>query len=43
MKTARGLSLVEVLVVVALIAVIAGMAAAVMGRALPGRLVRSGR
>ena len=40
MKTARGLSLVEVLVVLALIAVIAGMAAAVMGRALPGQQLR---
>jgi general secretion pathway protein H len=40
MKSARGLSLIEVLVVVALIAVIAGLAASVMGRALPGQQLR---
>lgn len=37
MKTARGLTLLEMLVVVALMATLAGIAAMVLGRALPGR------
>ena len=41
MKSARGLSLVELLLVVALIAVIAGLAAAVIGQALPGQQLRA--
>jgi len=41
MKRARGLSLLELLVVVALMAALAGIAAAVIGRALPGRELRA--
>ena len=41
MKSARGLSLIELLLVVALIATIAGLAAAVIGRALPGQQLRN--
>lgn len=41
MKSARGLSLVELLLVVALIAVLAGLAAAVIGQALPGQQLRA--
>lgn len=37
MNTARGMSLLEMLVVVMLLAALAGIAAMVMGRALPGR------
>lgn len=40
MTRARGLSLLELLVVVALMAALAGIAAAVIGRALPGRELR---
>ncbi len=37
MRTARGMSLVEVLVVIALIGAMAGLVAMAVGRALPGR------
>ncbi|WP_374604258.1 GspH/FimT family pseudopilin [Arenimonas sp.] len=40
MKTERGLSLIELLVVVALVAALAGIGAMVMSRALPGRELR---
>lgn len=41
MNRARGMSLLEVLVVVALIATLAGIAAMVIGRALPGQQLRA--
>lgn len=41
MKPARGLSLIELLLVVALIATVAGLAATVIGRALPGQQLRN--
>lgn len=41
MNRARGMSLLEVLVVVALVATLAGIAAMVIGRALPGQQLRA--
>lgn len=41
MNRARGLSLLELLVVVALIATLAGLGAMVVGRALPGQQLRA--
>ncbi len=41
MKTVRGLSLIELLVVVTLVAALAGIGAMVMSQALPGRELRA--